>query len=76
MGNPLQYSCLKNSMDRGAQQATILGIAESFTTEHTFYMILFFSLLLSQFSLFLIFESLIMTCLSENFFGLYPFEHL
>ena len=22
-GNPLQYSCLENSMDRGAQQATV-----------------------------------------------------
>ena len=25
-GSPLQYSCLKNSMDRGAWQATIHGI--------------------------------------------------
>ena len=24
--NPLQYSCLENSMDRGAWQATILGL--------------------------------------------------
>ena len=27
-GNPLQFSCLKNSMDRGAWQATIHGVAE------------------------------------------------
>ena len=27
-GNPLQHSCLENSMDRGAWQATILGIAK------------------------------------------------
>ena len=26
--SPLQYSCLENSMDRGAWQATIHGIAE------------------------------------------------
>ena len=26
--NPLQFSYLKNSMDRGAGQATVLGIAE------------------------------------------------
>ena len=32
-GNPLQYSCLKNSMDRGAWQATVLGITESDLTE-------------------------------------------
>ena len=28
-GNPLQYSCLKNLMDRGAWQATVLGITET-----------------------------------------------
>ena len=30
-GNPLQYSCLENSMDRGAWQATVLRIAKSRT---------------------------------------------
>ena len=28
-GNPLQYSCLENSMDRGAQKATVHRVAES-----------------------------------------------
>ena len=28
-GYPLQYSCLENSMDRGAWWATIHGVAES-----------------------------------------------
>ena len=32
-GYPLQHSCLENSMDRGAWQATDHGIAESDTTE-------------------------------------------
>ena len=30
-GNPVQYSCLENAMDRGAQQATIHGVAKSQT---------------------------------------------
>ena len=30
-GNPLQYSCLENSMDRGALQATVDGISKSRT---------------------------------------------
>ena len=28
-GNPLQYSCLENPMDRGAWQATVHGVTES-----------------------------------------------
>ena len=34
-GNPLQYSCLENPMDRGAWQATVHGFAELDTTEAT-----------------------------------------
>ena len=30
-GNPLQYSCLENSMDRGAWQATVHAVANSQT---------------------------------------------
>ena len=28
-GNPIQYSCMENSKDRGGRQATIHGVAES-----------------------------------------------
>ena len=30
-GNPLQYSCLENSMDRGAWQATVHGVTKNWT---------------------------------------------
>ena len=30
-GNPLQYSCLENSMDRGAWQAIVHGLAKRWT---------------------------------------------
>ena len=30
-GNPLQYSCLENSMDRGTWRATAHGVANSLT---------------------------------------------
>ena len=32
-GNPLQYSCLENPMDRGAWWDTVQKVAESDTTE-------------------------------------------
>ena len=34
-GNPLQYSCLENPMNRGAWQAIVHGVAESDMTEAT-----------------------------------------
>ena len=36
-GNPLQYSCLENSMDRGAWQALVHGIAQSWTWPSEFH---------------------------------------
>ena len=36
-GNPLQYSCLGNPIDRGAWRPTVHGISESDMTEHTQY---------------------------------------
>ena len=30
-GNPLQYSCLENSTDRGDWQATVHGVGKSWT---------------------------------------------
>ena len=34
-GNPLQYSCLENPMDREARQATVHRVTESDTAEAT-----------------------------------------
>ena len=34
-GNPLQYSCLENSMDRRAWLATVHGVTETDSTEQT-----------------------------------------
>ena len=36
-GKPLQYSCLENSMDRGAWWATVHGIAKSQTCKSSFH---------------------------------------
>ena len=30
-GNPLQYSCLENSMDRGVWSATVRGVPKNWT---------------------------------------------
>ena len=34
-GNPLQYSCLENPMDRGAWRATVHGVTKSWTQPNT-----------------------------------------
>ena len=34
-GNPLKYSCIENSMDRGVWWSTVHRVAESDMTEHT-----------------------------------------
>ena len=34
-GSPIQYSCLENSMDRGAWGTEVHGVAEWDMTEHT-----------------------------------------
>ena len=35
-GNPLQYSCLENPMDRGTWRAIVHEISELATTKHTY----------------------------------------
>ena len=35
-GNPLQYSCLENPMDRGAWQVTVHGVADLFRVAYVF----------------------------------------
>ena len=40
-GNPLQYSCLENSMDGGAQWAAVHGVTKSQTqlSDFTFFLL-------------------------------------
>ena len=42
-GNPLQYSCLENPMDRGAWQAAVHGVAKSRTRLRDFTFTFHFS---------------------------------
>ena len=49
-GNPLQYSCLRNPMDRGAWQATVHGVAKSQTQLSDFIHSLTHSLCLTYFT--------------------------
>ena len=39
-GNPLQYSCLENSMDRGTWWVTVHGVAKSWTQLSNWFFIL------------------------------------
>ena len=54
IGNPLQYSCLKNSMDRGAWQATVLGITKSRSQLNTCFIWYFF--FLAAFTILFVFD--------------------
>ena len=49
-GNPLQYSCLGNPMDRGAGRATVHGVTKSWTrlskTQHSIFIFGHFPLLI------------------------------
>ena len=40
-GNPLQYSCLENSMDRRAWWATVHGVAKNWTQLRDFHLTLY-----------------------------------
>ena len=63
-GNPLQYSCLENPIDRGAWRTTVHGVTESQTRlsthTHVYYLYICFSQCLSGF---------FNLCLAIFFFG-------
>ena len=70
-GNPLQYSCLENSTDRGALRATVRGVAKSLTwlsDWHTLYnsrihLYVPFSIQIRK----LLYPDLFLTCLNFDF---------
>ena len=45
-GNPLQYSCLENPMDRGAWKATVRRVAKSRTRLSDFFLSLMLMMML------------------------------
>ena len=47
-GNPLQFSCLENPMDRGAWRATVQGVEKSDMTEQLTLSLFYFEFLVSQ----------------------------
>ena len=52
-GNPLQYSCLGNPMDRGAWQATVHSVADLDRTEDSTHTVLLMTHLKYFFQVFL-----------------------
>ena len=46
-GNPLQYSCLVNPMDRGAWRAIVQGVTELDTIEVTTHTLTIYTFMLS-----------------------------
>ena len=65
-GNPLQYNCLENPMDRGAWQATIHGVAKSRTQLSDFTFIIFETenVHISSVCVFLSYSPLLVLCIS------------
>ena len=55
-GNPLQYSCLENTMDRGAWQATVHEVTKSLTRLSNFTFLSFLKLFYNGLVLFIIAE--------------------
>ena len=58
-GNPLQYSCLENPMDRGAWRATVHGVAKSWTQLNNFTFFLSFTLHLFLVTLFFVVDTFV-----------------
>ena len=82
--NPFQYSCLENSMDGGAWQATVHWVTKSQTrlSNFTFFLSLqIFQSIFTEFWLFIIFEELIhffhvVKFISIKFFTEFPYYPL
>ena len=75
-GNPLQYSCLENSMDRGAWWATVYGVTKSQTQLSTHTHTFLFDSFLELLSLIFSFCLYIIFLISFNSLSTFPFSFL
>ena len=78
-GNPLPYSCLKNSTDRGAWRAEVQGIAKSWTGLSAFFLgliLLDYFLLLFRWPLCRYSESFIFGFMCLCYSVLFPEDHI
>ena len=75
-GNLLQYSCLENSMDRGAWWATVYGVTKSQTQLSTHTHTFLFDSFLELLSLIFSFCLYIIFLISFNSLSTFPFSFL
>ena len=70
-GNPLQYSCLENSMDRGAWWDTVHGVAESGMPERLTHYIFMLCIFMLHFRQYICGFPGLATCILGNYYMIF-----